>query len=211
MSSDLATQVEAVRAELASRPAGLVRHTERVLREALDLAARWDLDLARVELAAWGHDLFRAHAPGELLRLAREARLAITPADEASPVMLHGPLAAVTLRERFAVSDEDVLAAVRDHTAGAAAMPIIARVLLVADKIEKRKRARRPAMADIRRAARRDLDLALLCWADWKWVEEREHGWDSYPAHWTARQEWVRQHHLDADSSPPRDAATARS
>jgi HD superfamily phosphohydrolase YqeK len=111
--------------------------------------------------------------------------------------LLHGPIAAVVLRERFGIQDEDALAAVRDHTLGLDHMPVIAKIILIADKVEPRKRARTPLMKAIRKLARRDLDTALLCWADWKWVEEREHGWHSSPQHWAARSEWVRQHHID--------------
>jgi HD superfamily phosphohydrolase YqeK len=74
----IASQIQAVRAELASRPAGLVRHVERVLVEALDLAERYDVDAQRIELATWGHDLFRAHPPREQLRLASECGWTIT-------------------------------------------------------------------------------------------------------------------------------------
>jgi hypothetical protein len=81
-------------------------------------------------------------------------------------------------------------------------MPAIAKVILLADKFEKRKRDRTPVMKAIRRAARRDLDLALLCWSDWKWVQERENDWQSHPASWNAREQWVREHHLDFDRSP---------
>lgn len=77
-------------------------------------------------------------------------------------------------------------------------MPIIAKIILLADKVERRKRKRTPVMAEIRRLARRDLDAALLCWADWKWIDEREHGWQSHPAHWATRIGWVRDHHADA-------------
>ncbi|MGE5596903.1 MAG: hypothetical protein ACM3S1_12830, partial [Hyphomicrobiales bacterium] len=101
MASTIRTQIARLRAEMADRPAGLVRHVERVLEEALALARTWDVDPERTELATWGHDLFRAHSPVELLRLSREAGVPVGPADEASPVMLHGPLAAVVLRERF--------------------------------------------------------------------------------------------------------------
>ena len=52
-------------------------------------------------------------------------------------------------------------------------------------------------MCEIRKLARRDLDLALLCWADWKWVEERTHGWSSHPQHWAARRSWVGEHHAE--------------
>ena len=46
-----------------TRPPGLGLHTKRVLVESLDLAERWDVDPERVELATWGHDLFRAAKP----------------------------------------------------------------------------------------------------------------------------------------------------
>ncbi|MGD9934390.1 MAG: bis(5'-nucleosyl)-tetraphosphatase (symmetrical) YqeK [Dehalococcoidia bacterium] len=197
MPKTLSKQIAAVREEMSSRPAGLQAHVERVLVEALDLAGIYDADVERVELATVGHDLFRAHAPSKQLKLARTAGIAISEWDERAPVMLHGPLAAVVLRERFGVSDDEVLAAVRDHTTGSPEMPLIAKIILIADKIEKRKRKRAEQLPDIRRLARRDLDAALLCWADYKWVEERERGWESYPAHWEARIRWVAEHHAE--------------
>ncbi len=195
-------QITAIQEEFQSRPEGLVRHVQRVLVEALDLAERYDLDRERVELATWGHDLFRSFPPDEQLKLAVQAGLHLMDADRANPVLLHGPIAAVTLRGRFSVTDDEALQAVRDHTLGAAEMPAIAKVILLADKFEKRKRDRTPVMKAIRRAARRDLDLALLCWSDWKWVQERENAWQSHPASWNAREQWVREHHLDFDPSP---------
>jgi predicted HD superfamily hydrolase involved in NAD metabolism len=198
-------QTEAVRAEFASRPEGLIRHVERVLVEALDLAGRWDLDQERVQLATWGHDLYRAFAPAEQLRLAREVGLPVSLPDEADPVLLHGPLAAVTLEERFGVDDAEALAAVRDHTLGRAEMPILAKVILLADKFERRKRDRTPVMKSIRRLAWRDLDLALLCWSDRKWLEEREHGWNSHPTSWDARVRWVAEHHAELAMPPIED------
>jgi predicted HD superfamily hydrolase involved in NAD metabolism len=194
----IARQIAAIRAELATRPKGLVAHVERVLAEALDLARRWDVDPERTELAVWGHDLFRAHPPEEQLRLAGECGLEVTPAEALSPVLLHGPIAAAVLRERFAVTDSEALAAVRDHTSGAPEMPLLARVILIADKVERRKRDRDRPMREVRRAARRNLDLALLCWADWKWVEERRRGWTSDPRHFEARTAWVAAHHAEA-------------
>ncbi|MBI2765774.1 MAG: bis(5'-nucleosyl)-tetraphosphatase (symmetrical) YqeK [Chloroflexi bacterium] len=197
MTAAIAAQIAAVRAELETRPEGLIRHVGRVLHEALDLAWRWDIDPERTELAVWGHDLFRSHSSEELLRLSRESGLVLRPEDEAAPVMLHGPLAAVVLRERFGVDDDEALAAVRDHTAGLAEMPMLAKIVLIADKVEERKRNRTPVMKEIRRLAQRDLDLALLCWADWKWVDERLDGYVAYPVHWEARRRWVGEHHAD--------------
>src|SRR4029078_11835681 len=106
------------------------------------------------------------------------------------PVLLHGPIAAAVLRERFHVEDEETLAAVQDHTLGAAAMPMIAQVILLADKFESRKRKRTPVMKQGRQLARRSLDLAVLCWADWKWVDERTNEWVTHPVSWGARVAW---------------------
>lgn len=203
MSKTVRQQIDAIQQEFESRPEGLVRHVQRVLVEALDLAARYDLDPERVELATWGHDLFRSFPPDDQLRLAVEAGLPLTSADHADPVLLHGPIAATTLRERFDLADEEALAAVRDHTLGATEMPMLAKVILLADKVEKRKRDHTPVMKAIRRVAWRDLDLALLCWSDWKLIEERERGWESHPASWKARQHWVREHHFDVVPAPP--------
>lgn len=204
MSTPIRSQIAALEAAFEERPEGLLRHVQRVLVEALDLARRYDMDPERVELATWGHDLFRSFPPEDQLRLAGEAGLPIAEADRADPVLLHGPIAAVTLRERFKVSDEEVLAAVRDHTLGAQEMPMLAKVILLADKFEKRKRDRTPVMKEIRRVARRDLDMALLCWADWKWLQEREHGWLSHPSGWSARTRWVAEHHAEL-AMPPRE------
>lgn len=197
MSDDIRAQIGALQREFEERPEGLLRHVQRVLVEALDLAERYDLDPERVELAVWGHDLFRSFPPADQLRLAFECGLSLTAADRADPVLLHGPIAAVTLRERFGVTDDEAVSAVRDHTLGAAEMPMIAKVILLADKFEKRKRDRTPVMKAIRRLAWRDLDTALLCWADWKWVNERENGWQSHPAGWAARLHWVAEHHAE--------------
>lgn len=191
----LTEQIAAVRAEMTRAPEGLQAHVARVAEEAVDLAGRWDIDPLRAELAVWGHDLFRAVPEGEQVALAEKAGVRVRRADRLAPIVLHGPSAAAVLEERFGVKDGEVLQAIAQHTLGARAMPLLSKVLLIADKVESRKRARDPAMRAIRRIARRDLDLAILCWADWKWVEERTHGWASHPVHWRARRAWVRAHH----------------
>lgn len=191
----LAEQIEAVRAELSAVPEGLQAHVGRVAVEAMDLARRWNLDPERAELAVWGHDLFRALPEAEQIALAERSGVRVRRADRLAPIVLHGPSAAAILEERYGVTDREVLDAIAQHTLGAGRMSLLSKVLLIADKVETRKRDRDPAMQAIRKVARRDLDLALLCWADWKWVEERRHGWASHPAHWKARRAWVRAHH----------------
>ena len=193
----IADQIAAVREELLQRPSGLVRHVERVLSEALPLARAWLADEERVELAVWGHDLFRSEPPAEQIRLAGEVGVEIDEDSRDYPILLHGPIAAVVLRERFGITDEEALFAVRDHTAGLGQMSLLAKILLIADKIEKKKRRGVPQLAGIRRIARRDLDTAILCWADWRWANEARERYRTQHAHWRARRHWVVEHHRD--------------
>ena len=193
----IADQIAAVREELQQRPRGLVRHVERVLAEALPLARSWNADEERVELAVWGHDLFRSERPAEQLRLAGEVGVEIDADSRDYPILLHGPIAAVVLRERFGITDEEALAAVRDHTAGLDQMSLLAKVLLIADKIEANKRRGVPELAAARELASRDLDTAILCWADWRWTTEARERYRTQAVHWLARQHWVAEHHRD--------------
>ncbi len=210
----IANQIAAVREALRERPRGLIRHVERVLDEALPLARAWNADPERVELAVWGHDLFRSEPPDGQLRLAAEVGVEIDADARDYPILLHGPIAAVVLRERFGVADEEALLAVRDHTSGLARMSLLAKVLLISDKIEKKKRRRAPQLAAVRRLARRDLDTAILCWADWRWTAEARDRYRTQEAHWRARRHWVEEHHHDiampARVSPQAFAAAAR-
>lgn len=197
MTNDLSRHLAAIQEEMTSRPKGLQEHTRRVAKEAIALAAFWDVDPARVELASWIHDLFRHLPREEQLRQAREVGIEPTPDDEVDPIVLHGPSAARAARYRFGISDDEVLQAVAAHTLGIPQMPQVAKILLLADKVEPAKRKKRPAMKAIRKLARRDLDLALLCWSDWSWYQARENGWVMHPESWQARDAWVREHHID--------------
>ena len=73
--------VERFREQAELLPDWLHRHVERVVVEGRRLAQRYalaedELNLARIEAACWGHDLYRAHEPAQLLALAEELRFA---------------------------------------------------------------------------------------------------------------------------------------
>lgn len=149
--------------EAASRlPQGLARHIAGVAAEARRLARRHGVDEERTTLAAWGHDIARAMSAEELLAAAQGYGLDISPVEAAAPILLHGPVAAEILARRFSISDQEVLEAVRWHTTGSADMSPLAKVVLVADKIEIGKVQQNLLLAAVRTLAPDDLDAALL-------------------------------------------------
>lgn len=145
-----------VEAELLRLPRGLYEHVERMRALARELAPALGANLARVEVAAAGHDLARALGAEALLAEAR--RLGITPSEveEAAPILLHGAIAAERLRREMGVADEEVLEAVRWHTTGRAGMGLVAQAVFLADKLEPDKVARTPSLRAIVPVAAKD-------------------------------------------------------
>lgn len=198
--ADIASQLRAVQQEMSSRPQGLQDHSRRVASEAIDLAGYYDVDPERCELAAWIHDLFRHIPEDQQVLNAFELGIEVTDEDRIGPIVLHGPAAARFASDRLGVDDEEVLEAVSSHTLGLPDMTYLAKIILLADKFESKKREKRPYLKAIRQVARRDLDVALLCWSDWSWVEAQANGWHTHADHWTARAAWVAEHHVERAS-----------
>ncbi len=197
MTADLQQQLRAIQQEMESRPEGLQRHVQRVADEAKALAGYWDVDPERVELASWAHDLFRHLGPEDQLKKATEVGLGVSRDDRVDPIVLHGPIAAKVIRDSFDVTDEETLEAVSSHTLGLPEMGMVAKVILLADKFEPNKREKKPELKPIRKLARRDLDLAILCWSDYSWFTYAGTGAFFHPGHWNGRETWVREHHAE--------------
>jgi predicted HD superfamily hydrolase involved in NAD metabolism len=162
-------------------PAGLRDHVLRVVDEARRLARRHRVDEERAALAALGHDLLRAKPPAELLSMAESAGFETSALERESPLLLHGPLAAHLLAERFGIDDADVLAAARYHTTGRAGMSDLERLIFVADKIEPSKLRGRPELADTRRLAETSLRDAMRHFLESHIEHARSRGWQLHP------------------------------
>jgi len=189
----MSTPEDALREYNNGLPDGLRRHIERMVEEALRLAAAHGLDEARVRLAVLGHDLVRAMAPEELLRLADEIGLKLSDVERAEPMLLHGVIAARLLPERFGVADPEILDAVRYHTTGRAGMSALEKVVYIADKTEPGGLKWFPEWSEVRELADRDLDAALLRGLDLSIERALRERWLLHPDTVAARNHLLRQ------------------
>ncbi|RJQ10897.1 MAG: hypothetical protein C4558_04050 [Dehalococcoidia bacterium] len=143
-----------LRARMATEvPAGLLAHIDRVVALTDRLAALHGLDVPLARLMAQGHDLLRAVPDAELLARAEARGLAIDPVERDVPVILHGPLGALELRDRFAIDDPRVLDAIRWHTTGHPDVTPEAWAMFIADKVEPHKLEGWPALQTVLDAA----------------------------------------------------------
>lgn len=184
--ADLRPALERAVGEL---PSGLRDHVLRVVDEARRLAGRHGVDEERAVIAALGHDLARAMSPSELVREAEAAGLEVVDLERSNPILLHGPLSAWMMANRFDVQDREVLAAARYHTTARAEMSGLERLIYVVDKIEPGKASRDPALEEARRLADESLEAAMRRLLDLHVSKAQERGWPLHPDTVAARNE----------------------
>jgi nicotinate-nucleotide adenylyltransferase len=128
-------------------------HSRNTALLAWDLCRRFALDPEAGYLAGIAHDLAKSLGDTALLRLVKSAGVLhksgggkITKLEKKKPALLHGRAAAVLLRERFGIHNEDILEAVALHTEGGENMGSLAKVVYIADKLEVSREKANPVL-----------------------------------------------------------------
>jgi predicted HD superfamily hydrolase involved in NAD metabolism len=169
----------------AEVPAGMRAHIARVVALADGLARHHDLDIALARMMAQGHDLVRAVSAPELLARAEEraarGELAISALERERPVLLHGPIGALELRDRFGLDDPRVFHAIWSHTPGHPDYLEEAWAMFVADKIDPRKVERWPALVEVEALAEHSLREAAARYLDLLAERSKAERWTMQP------------------------------
>ncbi|MDE0016986.1 MAG: bis(5'-nucleosyl)-tetraphosphatase (symmetrical) YqeK [Candidatus Poribacteria bacterium] len=112
------------------------QHVLAVQEMAVDLACIHKADVWHANLAALLHDSAKWMDPQALYSAVRSYEIRLDPIEEVNPSLLH-PLIGVKLAvETFAVTELEVLEAIRNHTTGNPSMGVISQILYVADFAE---------------------------------------------------------------------------
>jgi predicted HD superfamily hydrolase involved in NAD metabolism len=127
---------------------------------AVELAELYTANCTEAELAGLLHDFAREIPGPELLHLAEVKGLTVGAVDRQFPLLLHGPVGAVLVREELGIENPRVLDAIALHTLGGVEMDELAKIVYVADLIAPGRSF--PCLDELRQVARQDLDRALL-------------------------------------------------
>jgi len=133
-SDDIARRIETEAMETLSTERYL--HSRSTALAAVDLCRRFGLNPADGYLAGIAHDLAKEMDNKQMIKIVKTAGYDISPLEEGKPNLLHGKAAAVLLRERFSINNEDIIEAVAYHTSGQENMHALAKVIYIADKTE---------------------------------------------------------------------------
>lgn len=112
------------------------KHIEGVAKEARRIAKASGCSAELAELAAWLHDSCKEFKDKELLEMALNLSVPVGPHEESSPHLLHGPVAAATVRKELKIKNEDLLSAIAEHTLGNVPMCRLSQVVFLADCLE---------------------------------------------------------------------------
>ncbi len=141
-------------------PAPRLQHILRVETMAAELAVAHGVDVTRAAWAGLLHDLAKYFPPEKLLAMATEAGLPMTEVDTADPHLLHADVSALVARQQFGITDEQVLAAVANHTLGFPGMDELSCIVFLADSLEP-GRGQTPELEELRQIAQQNLQEAV--------------------------------------------------
>ena len=135
-------------------------HTIGVMHTAACLAMRYDEDLERALLAGLLHDCAKCIPSEEKLKMCKKNHIEISEAERANTGLLHAKLGAFIAKEKYGITDEGILQAIRVHTTGCPEMTLLDKIVYIADYIEA-GRKKLPNHAEVRKLAFCDLDDCL--------------------------------------------------
>jgi predicted HD superfamily hydrolase involved in NAD metabolism len=130
------------------------------MHEAAVLAEHHGSDAGKACLAGLLHDCGREVANRDAPQAARAMGLSVDPIEEAQPVLLHARMGAAVAREKYRVTDEEILKAISLHTTGGKDMSTLDTVVFLADYTEPARTQK--GVGKVRRLARANMDLAML-------------------------------------------------
>ncbi len=155
-------------------------HTLGVSYTAMALAMRYGQDLDQAELAGLLHDCAKYFNDEEIIKKCRKHGIEVSEAELRAPAVLHAKYGAWLAKNRYGVSDPEILSAIRWHTTGRANMTTLDKIIYVADYIEPR-RDKAPDLPRLRALAFEDLDQTMYEMLDGTLRYLREKGGDVDP------------------------------
>lgn len=151
---------EALKVAEEKLPKKRFKHSERVAETAVKMADIFKADTEKCYLAGILHDYSKYDELSKMYQTVTTEQLDPELLEYKAEV-LHGPIAAAKMKNKFNITDPEILSAIAHHTSGAKEMGIVEKIIFTADYIEPNRT--QPGVDDIRDIVFKDqnLDLAI--------------------------------------------------
>lgn len=151
---------EALKVAAEKLPKKRFKHCERVAETAVEMAGMFNADKEKCFLAGILHDYSKYDDLSKMYLTVTRENLDRNLLQYKTEV-LHGPIAAAKMKNKFNITDEEILNAIAHHTTGRKQMGIIEKIIFVADYIEPKRD--QPGVEVVRNIIfkEKNLDLAI--------------------------------------------------
>ena len=136
-------------------------HTLGVEFTAAALAMRYQADVTDAQIAGLLQDCAKCLTDEKRVSICEKHQIPMTDIERRNPFLLHAKVGEFLAKEKYGITNPDILNAIRFHTTGRENMSLLERIVFVADYIEPGRR-QAPNLAEIRQLAFTDLDAAML-------------------------------------------------
>lgn len=136
-------------------------HTLGVAYTAANLAFVYDVDAKRAIVAGLLHDCAKCLSHQKRITVCKKNNITITKVEMANPVLLHAKVGAFYAKNKYGVTDEEIINSILYHTTGRPDMSILEKIIYVADYIEPHRK-KLPKLTEIRKIAFSDIDMAIF-------------------------------------------------
>lgn len=137
-----------------------VIHSIGVANEAKKLAKKYGADEEKAYLSGLLHDIAKEMPADEKIKMCKRYRIKLDPLMKRQIDLSHSFLSAEISKNRFDISDVDMLNAMRYHTTGRKKMSLLEKIVYVADCIEP-NRPKDNGIQEIRKYAYTNINKAL--------------------------------------------------
>lgn len=167
-------------------------HIVNVVKCAKKYAKKLGLDYYKAELSAWLHDIAKELPNEKLLEIARQRNIDLNEVDLDNPHILHARVGEFIAKEKYEISDSDVLGGIRCHTLSEPEMTKLVMIIYLADATEP-MRDRKFALPIRKTFKEKGLEAAVLHAMDSKLLHVIKSGKKIHPLTIKARNWLINQ------------------
>ena len=125
------------------------------------MAFIYGADVEKALIAGLLHDCAKYVPNDKKISKCKKRGIPISKCEYDNPELLHAKLSAVYAKEKYGITDPEILSAITYHTTGHPGMTLLEKIIYIADYIEP-NRNMLPEMEIIRKEAYSDIDVCLL-------------------------------------------------
>jgi predicted HD superfamily hydrolase involved in NAD metabolism len=143
------------------------KHSERVVKRAIEYAKIYNVDIEMVKLVAISHDIAKELSEEENQKYISKYNIKLDDIEKVNKSLLHAKIGAYICKEKYGFT-EDMVNSVRYHTTGRENMSILEKIIYLADATEE---SRNYNTEEYARYVREDIDNGMVQVS--KWVIEK--------------------------------------